>query len=54
MSNIEENLQKLINTKSNIRNSIINKGVEVPIYEKMENYNNYIDNISNEYNNESE
>lgn len=54
MSNIKENLQKLINTKSNIRNSIINKGVEVPIYEKMENYYNYIDNISNEYNNKSE
>ena len=54
MSNIEENLQKLINAKSNIRNSIINKGVDVPENEKLQNYNSYIDNISNEYNNKSE
>lgn len=45
MASITENLQQLITSKSDIRDSIINKGVDVPENEKLQNYNSYIDNI---------
>lgn len=42
---IQSEIDRIVSSKSNIRNSILNKGVDVPENIKIDNYNTYIDMI---------